>query len=45
VQGDGCPPKFRELEDVREQVLGEDDAARADERYLDDRAPPVLLGE
>jgi hypothetical protein len=45
MQGDGCPPEFRELEDVREQVLGEDDAAGADERYLDDRAPPVLLGD
>jgi hypothetical protein len=45
VQGDRRPAQLLELEDVGQQVLGKDDAAGADKRYLDDLAPPVLLGE
>jgi hypothetical protein len=36
VQRDRRPSKLRELEDVREQVLGENDAARADKGYFGD---------
>jgi hypothetical protein len=45
VQSDRRPAKLRELEDVGQQVLCKYDAAGADERYLDDRAPPVSFGE
>jgi len=44
VQRDRNPAQLGELEDVGQQVLGELDAAGADERYLDYLASSVLLG-
>jgi hypothetical protein len=43
VQRDRDPAQLGELEDVGQQVLGELDAAGADERYLDYLASSVLL--
>jgi hypothetical protein len=40
VQRDRRPSELGELEDIREQVLGKDDAAGPDKGYFDDLKPP-----